>query len=321
MAMITGQLQTASITGKPRSLSETLNKVFPRDTPFYSLIKDAPAATQTLHEWTKETINDPKDNAQIEGFDVTDFEENVATELSNRTQIFTKAISVSRSARGIKQTAVNEQYTHQMANRMLEIKKDAEFALIGNNVDQAGSGANPRRMRGLAAWLSTNVSLGPGGAVADAANPATAGTLRPLTHDLIADMMQAAYEQGGNPSILMSSPAVRRKVTEVLKAINEHQEDAKDKKATDTIKVYDSDFGELSIMANRVQAKVPYSRNCLFGIDEQYWKKAFLTNGNWKEEQLAKTGDSDKGFIVGEFTLEARAEESSFMIADIDPAA
>ena len=321
MPIVTGQLQTTAITGKPRDLSDTLNRVFPKDTPFYSMIGTAGEATQTLHEWTKEKINDPQDNAQVEGFTVTDFEENIAAELNNRTQIFTKAISVSRSAQGIKQAGVNNQYIHQMSNRMLEIKKDAEYALIGNSIDQAGAGASPRRMRGLAAWITTNVSLGAGGAVADATNPATPGTLRPLTHDLIADMMQAAYEQGGNPSTLMSSPAVRRKVTEVLKAINEQQEDAKSKKATDTIKIYDSDFGELSIMANRVQARVPYSQNCLFGIDEQYWKKSFLTNGNWKEEKLAKTGDSDKGFIVGEFTLEARAEEASFMIADIDPAA
>lgn len=318
MPVVTGQLQSYEVTGKPRDLSETLNRVFPRDTPFYSLIGTADDATQSLHEWTKETINDPGDNARVEGFDVTDFEENTAVELSNRTQIFSKAISVSRTAQGIRQAGVTKQYAHQMANRMLEIKKDAEYALLGNTIDTPGSGSDPRRMRGLAAWLSTNTSLGAGGAVADGTNPAAAGTARPLTHDMIADMMQAAYEQGGNPSTLMSAPAVRRAVTKVLKAVNEQDEDATTKRATDTIKIYDSDFGELSIVANRVQAKVPYAQNCLFGIDEQYWKKSFLVNGNWKEEKLAKTGDSDKGFIVGEFTLESRAEEASFMIADIE---
>lgn len=319
MPVVTGQLKSYAITGKPRDLSDTLNRVFPKDTPFYSMIGTGEEATQTLHEWTEETINDPKDNAQIEGFDVSDFEENIAAELSNRTQIFSKAISVSRSAQGVKQAGVSKQYAHQMANRMLEIKKDTEYALIGNSIDVAGSGSTARRMRGLAAWMKTNVSLGAGGAVATPTAPAVAGTLRPLTHDMIADMMQAAYEQGGNPSTLMSAPAVRRQVTKVLKAINEQDEDAKSKKATDTIKFYDGDFGDLTIINNRVQAKVPYAQNSLFGIDEQYWKKSFLTNGNWKEEELAKTGDSKKGFIVGELTLEAKAEKSSFMIADIDP--
>lgn len=317
MPTISGQLRSYEMTGTPRSFSDTLNRVFPRDTPFYSLLGTAEPATQSLHEWTKENLNEPGDNAQVEGFDVTDFEENTAIELHNRTQIFAKAISVSRTAQGIKQVGVDKQYAHQMANRMLEIKKDAEYALLGNSIDDSGSGTNPRRMRGLCAWMTTNVDLGAGGAAADASNPAVAGALRPLTHEMISDMMQAAYEQGGAPSILMAAPAVRRQVTKVLKAVNSQEEDAGEKKATDSIKIYDSDFGELSIIANRVQAKVPYARNCLFGIDEKYWKKAFLTNGNWEEQKLAKTGDSDKGFIVGEFTLEARAEESSFMIADI----
>lgn len=321
MPSVSGQLQSYEITGKPRDLSDTLNRVFPKDTPFYTMIGNAEDAVQTLHEWTKEKINDPGDNAQIEGFDVTDFEENVAIELYNRTQILSKAISVSRTAQGIKQAGVSKQYAHQLANRMIEIKKDAEYALLDNTIAIAGDGTTARRMRGLPAWITTNADLGAGGAVADQTNPAVAGTLRPLTHDMIADMMQAAYEQGGNPKTLMSAPAIRRQVTKVLKAINEQDEDAKSKRATDTIQIYDSDFGQLSIVANRVQAKVPYAANALFGLDPQYWKKSFLTNGNWKEEKLAKTGDSDKGYIVGEFTLEARAEEASFMIADIDPAA
>ncbi len=319
MPTVTGQLATYDVTGRPRDLMDMITMISPTDTPFYTDSGTAEPAAQTLHEWTKDELADPADNAQIEGFDVTQYQENNVLELKNRTQIFTKAINVSGSAQAIKQAGVSNQYARQMANRMKEIKKDGEYAMLANAVDAVGSKTVARHMRGLSAWITTNADLGAGGAVATASAPAVAGTKRALTNDMIANIMQKAYEKGGNPKMLMAAPAVRRKVTKVLKAVNEQDEDASAKKATDTIKIYDSDFGELRVVSNRVQAKVPYAQNTVFILDMEYWKKSFLKGRTFQEEKLAKTGDSMKGFIVGEFTLEARAEESSGMIADIDP--
>lgn len=317
MPRITGQLQTYEVTGRPRDLSDKITLISPEDTPFYTATGTGEKASQTLHEWTGDELNDPGDNAQVEGFEVTNFEASNVIELFNRTQIFSKAINVSRTAQGIKQAGVNRQYARQMGLRMKEAKKDAEYALLGNTVAAAGSSATARRMRGLPAWLTTNISLGAGGAAATQTAPAVAGTARALTKDMIDDIMQQTYEEGGNPKVLMCAPAIRRQVTQLLKTVNVQDEEAKGKRVTDTVRVYDSDFGELKVVPNRVQAFVPYAKDCLFILDMQYWKKSFLNNGNWQEQRLAKTGDNDKGFIVAELTLEARAEQSSGMIADI----
>jgi hypothetical protein len=310
-----------NVAGQPLDLMGIITNIAPADTPAYNRFGNA-KATQTNHEWTKDTLQEPQDNAQPEGAETTNFVGSEVTKAGNRTQILKKAVAVTGTSQAVKQEGLSNQYNYQLALRMKEIKKDAEFAILANQVETSVGAAVARRMRGLAAWLTSNFFGGAGGAAATLGTggaPATAGTPRALTHDLIADAMQAAYEKGGNPSLLMAAPSVRRAVTNVLKTVNLQNEDAKDKHATDTIRVYESDFGTLTVTANRVQAKVPYAQDALFLLDVQYFKKAFLRG--FKEEKLALTGDSMKGHILGEFTLEARAEESSAMIADLDPEA
>jgi hypothetical protein len=320
MARVEGQVTSYENTaGQPRSLVEIITNIAPADTPAYTRFGDT-KATQTMHEWTKDTLQDPGENARLEGAETTDFAGSQVTGASNRTQILQKAVQVSGTSQAVKQAGLAHQYNYQLALRMKEIKKDAEYALLANQVESAVSVTVARRMRGLAAWIITNYFGGSGGAAATpgvAGSSAVAGARRALTHEMIADAMQAAYEQGGNPTVLMAAPSVRRKVTNVLKTVNVQNEDVTDRRATDTIRVYESDFGTLSIVSNRVQAKVPYAADALFLLDVQYWKKAFLRS--FFEEKLANTGDNMKGHIIGEFTLEARAEESSAMIADIDP--
>jgi hypothetical protein len=320
MPQVTGQVSSYENTaGQPRSLVEIITNIAPADTPAYSRFGDT-KAIQTMHEWTKDTLQDPEVNARIEGAETVNFAGSQVTGASNRTQILQKAVQVSGTSQAVKQVGLSNQYNYQLALRMKEVKKDAEFAILSNQVESSVDKATARRMRGLAAWIMTNFFGGAGGAAATpgvGGSAAVAGTARALTHDMIADAIQAAYEQGGNPTLLMAAPSVRRRVTNVLKTVNIQNEDVTDKRSTDTIRVYESDFGTLTIVANRVQAKVPYAMSALFLLDTQYWKKAFLRG--FFEQPLALTGDSKKGHIIGEFTLEARAEESSAMIADIDP--
>lgn len=322
--MISGQLQTYPMAGLPRDLSDVITQITPEDTPFFTACGSGSKATQTMHEWTEDALNDPGDNARLEGEDVTVFEASVVDELFNITQIFRKSVNVSGTADAIKQAGVRKQYNYQVAQRSKEFKRDMEYALLSNAVEQKSTAAVARRMRGAAAWIHTNWYGGNGGSSATVSTAtttgaaATAGSKRALTHDMVAQAMQDAYTQGGNPKLLMAAPAVRRKTTNVLKTVNVQDEQAKQARVTATVRIYESDFGEVRIVPNRVQAFVPYTKDCLLILDTEYWKKSFLRNVS--EKQLAVTGDSTRGMIIGELTLEARAEAASAMIADIDPA-
>lgn len=316
MAVVSGQIKDANVNGKPRDLSKLIFDVSPTDTPFLTMCGRT-TASQTLHEWQTDALTAPGANAQKEGIDVTTFAGSNTTELSNKTQILMKAVSVSGTAQAVVQNGVSGQYTHQMALRMKEIKKDLEFALLSNQLS-AGESTSGRVMRGLPCWLTTNFAGGASGTAATSSSACTAGTARVPTEALLKALLTSIYNSGGNPKTIMMAPDIRVKMSEVLTGGSTKMEKAEMKKATAVIDVYVSDFGALKLVPNRVQAYVTYSKGCAFVLDPEYWKVAFLRP--FQAQKLANTGDSEKGFIVAEATLEARNEASSGVLADLKAA-
>ena len=324
MATVSGQLKDAAINGKPRDLSDIIFDISPTDTPFLTMCGRA-KAIQTLHEWQTDQLGTPAANVQVEGADVSAFSETTTTELTNKTQILSKAINVSGTAQAVKQNGVSKQYAYQMAQRTKELKKDVEFALLSNQLAAseatAGGTTTGRKMRGLPTWMeSANCSFGTNGAAANPSTPAacTAGTTRVPTEALLKGVLTAVYNAGGQPDRIMMDPAMRVKMSEVLTGGATKMEKAELKKATAVIDVYVSDFGSLKLIPNRVQAYETYSKTAAFVLDPDYWKVAYLRS--FQEQKLAHTGDNVKGHVLVECTLEARNPASSGMLADLKTA-
>lgn len=315
---VSGQLKDASIKGKPRDLMDTIFNVAPTDTPFLTMCGKA-SASQTLHEWQTDTLASPAENSALEGADTTVFSESYTTELSNKTQILKKAINVSGTAQAVKQAGVSKQYAYQMALRTKELKKDVEYALLQNKIARADNGSSEGRlMTGLPCWMQTNYAAGASGAKATTSAACTAGTARVPTEAMLKDLLTDVYNAGGNPDRIMMAPDIRVKMSEVLSGGATKIEKAEKKKATAVIDVYVSDFGSLKLVPNRVQAFETFSKTCAFVLDPQYWKVAYLRG--FREERLAVTGDSLKGHILVECTLEARNDASSGVLADLKSA-
>jgi hypothetical protein len=293
---------------------EIIFDISPTDTPFLTMCKRT-KASQTLHEWTTDELAAPAANAWVESSETTDFAGSNVTEMNNRTQILKKAVMVSRTAQAVKEVGLSNQYRYQLAQRMKEIKKDLEFALLSNQIENVASKTTARTMRGLPAFITKNVSLGAGGAVATATVEATAGDPRLLEEDMLRDVIRQSYESGGNIDRIMAAPLIRSQVSKLLRSESNRTDNIKNTEVTATVEVYVSDYGNIKIVPNRVQANVPYSQNAVYLLDPQYWAVAYLTG--FREEKLAKTGDSEKGHIVCEVTLEARQPDASGMIADL----
>lgn len=314
MATVSGPLKDASIKGKPRDLMDMIFNVAPTDTPLLTMCGKS-SASQTLHEWQTDTLAAPGTNVVLEGADTTSFSESTTTELSNKTQILKKAISVSGTAQAVKQAGVSRQYSYQMALRLKELKKDVEFALLSNQLAAAETSSAGRKMQGLPCWMQTNFAGGASGAKATSSAACTAGTTRVPTEAMLKSLLTDIYNAGGNPDRIMMAPDIRVKMSEVLTGGATKMEKAERKKATAVIDVYVSDFGSLNLVPNRVQAYETYSKTCAFVLDPQYWKVAYLRG--FKEERLAVTGDSLKGHVLVECTLEARNDASSGVLADL----
>ncbi len=315
---VSGQLRDANLKGKPRDLMDMIFNVAPTDTPFLSMCGKS-EATQTLHEWQTDTLASPAENAALEGADTTAFSESFTTELSNKTQILRKGINVSGTAQAVKQAGVSRQYAYQMALRTRELKKDVEYALLQNKVARADNGSSEGRlMTGLPCWMQTNYATEDGARASLPGTACTAGTTRVPTEAMLKALLTDIYNAGGNPDRIMMAPDIRVKMSEVLSGGTTRMEKAERRKATAVIDVYVSDFGALKLVPNRVQAFEPFSKTCAFVLDPQYWKVAYLRG--FTEERLAVTGDSLKGHVLVECTLEARNDASSGVLADLKSA-
>ena len=315
---VSGQLRDANLKGKPRDLMDMIFNVAPTDKPFLSMCGKS-EATQTLHEWQTDTLASPAENAALEGADTTAFSESFTTELSNKTQILRKGINVSGTAQAVKQAGVSRQYAYQMALRTRELKKDVEYALLQNKVARADNGSSEGRlMTGLPCWMQTNYATEDGTRASLPGTACTAGTTRVPTEAMLKALLTDIYNAGGNPDRIMMAPDIRVKMSEVLSGGTTRMEKAERRKATAVIDVYVSDFGALKLVPNRVQAFEPFSKTCAFVLDPQYWKVAYLRG--FTEERLAVTGDSLKGHVLVECTLEARNDASSGVLADLKSA-
>ncbi len=315
---VSGQLRDANLKGKPRDLMDMIFNVAPTDTPFLSMCGKS-EATQTLHEWQTDTLASPAENAALEGADTTAVSESFTTELSNKTQILRKGINVSGTAQAVKQAGVSRQYAYQMALRTRELKKDVEYALLQNKVARADNGSSEGRlMTGLPCWMQTNYATEDGTKASLPGTACTAGTTRVPTEAMLKALLTDIYNAGGNPDRIMMAPDIRVKMSEVLSGGTTRMEKAERRKATAVIDVYVSDFGALKLVPNRVQAFEPFSKTCAFVLDPQYWKVAYLRG--FTEERLAVTGDSLKGHVLVECTLEARNDASSGVLADLKSA-
>lgn len=315
---VSGQLKDASIKGKPRDLMDMIFNVAPTDTPFLSMCGKG-TASQTLHEWQTDTLATPAENSVLEGADTTVFSESYTTELHNKTQILKKAINVSGTAQAVKQAGVSKQYAYQMALRTKELKKDVEYALLQNKVERGDNGSSEGRlMTGLPCWMQSNYATDDGTKATLYSSACTAGTTRVPTEAMLKDLLTSIYNAGGNPDRIMMAPGIRVKMSEVLSGGATKIEKAERKKATAVIDVYVSDFGSLKLVPNRVQEFESFSKTCAFVLDPQYWKVAYLRG--FREERLAITGDSLKGHVLVECTLEARNDASSGVLADLKSA-
>lgn len=314
MAQPTNTTDTYDITGIREDLSDLIYRISPVDTPFMSMA-DTTKATATTHEWQTEALAAvDTSNAHIEGDDSTADAGTFTSRLSNITQISKKTASVTGTADAVNKAGRDKEFARQMLLKGLELKRDMESIVTQNQAIVAGDATTARKCRSLEAWYSTNVSRGTGGANGSttlAATDASAGNLRPYTEDLLKSVLQSCYEAGGNPGVIMSG-SKHKQVSSSFSGNATRNDDAKDKKIVAAVDVYESDFGTLKFVPNRFQRS-----RTVHVLEMNKWAIAYLNGRKFKKENLAKTGDSTKAHILSEWTLEARNEAASGVIADL----
>lgn len=291
--------QTYQEVGIKEDVSNVISNISPTKTPFQSALGKE-AVTQTHPEWQEDSLRAAAQNAQIEGADPSDITVNPTTMRSNYTQIFTESVKISGTVEVTKAYGRARESAYQMAKSAAQVKRDLEFAMVGQT--QAATAGNSGAAR-LMASADSQI---------DSGNVVTI-TAAALDESHLLTCLQDVYTAGADPSIIMCTPSNSTVIADFAKSSGRYRTFESGTKGearlVNVVNLYVSPFGEQKVQLNRfLQAKFTYV------YDPSMWSQ--LTLRPWTRETLAKTGDAIRMMLVGEFSLKHKNQKASGLIKD-----
>lgn len=309
--------KTYESVGNREDLTDVIYNISPTDTPFMSSVGKT-KATAVYHEWQTDSLADASTaNAVVEGADASSATLAPTTRVGNRTQISQKTIQIAGTLESIDKAGRKSEKAYQLSKASAELKRDMEKILLSNQAAVTGDASTARKLGSLQAWLETNY-VGAGTAGSDGTTARVSGTDAAFTETMLKNAVKSAYEQGGNPSVLMVTPT-QKQVVSGFAGIAEQRYQAPSNAPTTIVgaaDVYLSDFGTLSVVPNRfMSADADDNGEVAFVLDPEYASIAYLRP--FATNELAKTGDSEKTQLLVEYTLEVKNEKAHAIIADL----
>ena len=134
------KMNSYDLKGNKLSFADWVSNISPTETPFCSTTGKE-SISQTKYQWQTDVIPAVKaDNAVIEG-SKPEFDSPFATKvLTNHTQIFRRAVSVSDTANVVAYYGRGKEIGYQMEKASLELKRDMEKAFL---VQAGKAGSKP----------------------------------------------------------------------------------------------------------------------------------------------------------------------------------
>ena len=286
---------TYDAVGNREDLSDVLTNISPTETPMLSRFGKV-RAKNTYHEWLTDSLATATANAAIEGYDYSFSKVSSRTRTGAYTQIFQTPVEVSDSQRAVDTAGLEDEFAYQMAKKMKEHARDIEYALV-NGTGNSGASGTARTLKGVLAWITTNVETGTG--------TGSEG----ITTTMLDDALQAAWDQGGTPETAYANGWQKRKIS-ALTTSNTRNINADMKEVVIGIDVYDSDFGRIKIVPDRFM-----TTSVVAILQNDLWKIAEFRPT--KKVDVAKIGSATRAVIESELTLESRNEAGSAQITGL----
>lgn len=294
--------------GNREDLVNTVYDISPTDTPLLSALPRT-KATAVLHEWTTHALISAAANEKVEGDDIAITAATPKTRLNNRTAISAKVAGVTHTQQAVSKVGMQDAMAEETGYRMAEIKRDMEVMLNANTAKVAGDDSTARKTAGIPTWIVNAAGVVGANPTGDGTDTATNGSQRALTEGLLQSASQLAYDDGGNPSLLIVG-AFNKRVVSGFSGNQTRNVDADEKKLVNSISVYEDDFNTLKVVADRFCV----SRNAVL-VDTEYMKVAYLRP--FETFDLAKIGSTTRKQIEVEWALEVSNPNAHAIIRDL----
>lgn len=277
-------------------LLDVMTNIDPTEHNFQDLIGSSKAEA-VLHEWPVDILDTPGDNAAIEGADAGTASMTNPTRVQNLTQIFTKPWVVTGTELAVNQAGFSNRKSYEITKKLKSLKNDIELTMLrGSSV--TGSGTNTAsRLKGAKNFITTNSTSQSGVSLSEA---------------ILISYLSLAWTNGGRVDNLLVGATLKQRISG-FSANNTRYVGADEKKLVNTINLYATDFGAevVEVKLHRYMTLSGDVNNDIMGIQADTWATAWLRKPYNKD--LAPTGDAEKGELIAEGTLEARAEKANFL--------
>lgn len=313
MAKVTNALTTYGVVGNREDLSNAIYNIDPFDTPIMSASRRRNAKARQFDWQTENLPTVDGSNAQHEGFVLSNTAGQPTIRLSNVTQISKRDATVSGSQEASDAAGKGSEMGHQMALKSKVLKSDLEYIASGRQARNDGEDTTPtaRTTEAIAHFIArgkdrNNVS---GAAVygyttglpavsTDAFAAVSAGNQVSMTETLVGDAMQGAYTNGASPDLFVVPPAIKRTIS-TFQGRNSTQVLVGKTEVVATVDIIATDFGRLKVVPSRW---IPTDISLI--LDPDYLAFAFFRN--FRQYQMAKTGDAETRMILCEWGVEVR---------------
>ena len=308
MAKVTNAFDTYSAQADREDLSNIIYNISPMQTPFMSSIGKR-NIKNVVFDWQTENLPTPSSAGQLEGFELSRSASTATTRESNVAMISSRDATVTGSQNASDAAGKRSEMAHQLAIMSKALKRDMEEALCQNGGKTTGNATTARKTGGFESWIKSNYSKAAAGAPTGGGTAPTDGTQRALTEDLLKDVLELAFTNGGEPSLAICGPVNKQKISGFTGRTQARQfVDANTVEAS--VSVYSSDFGELKIVpSNRSRER------SLLLVDPEFAKVSYLRD--FKTVDIATIGDAETKMIVVEYGLEVSNEAAHGVVADL----
>lgn len=225
--------------------------------------------------------------ARVEGDDADESPSTEVTSTTNSTQIFQRTVNLSRTATKINRYGIANLEDYMIDKFMDELMMDLSRLPYYGGVSAGTENTVARSAGGFPAFITGNVTYA-------TATAATGGTALALTRKHIDDNLALIHADGGDPNLFLTTAWAQRKINDFYEGFVSTERSEQ--------------LGGVLIkkLMNPITGKiidVVVDRNCRSG---QLWalsteKISYYPFDPFFYERLAKTGDSVKGEIVGEY--------------------
>lgn len=316
--------------GVREDLSNIIYNISPEDTPFMSGIGKG-SAKNTYFEWQTDALDAPAANRVDEGADPDAIAVTETVRLGNYTQISRKVVQTSGTAESVDFAGRKSSQAYQLAKRSKELKRDMETMLLGADVASNGAATvgSARVTAGYMAWMGTdaagtsNLLDGDGsglvngslnGSFPDGGNAPAGAVAGALDLDKINAVIKRIWDLGGNPDTIMCSGTKKQELSalgsSVVAGLRTQTGTSGQATAINAVDVLVTDFGTFKLVPNRFCLE-----DTVYVIDFDMWEIDYLRP--FKTETLAKTGDSMKQMLIGEYGLRAKNSHGSGAITNL----